>query len=141
MIPVNCFFDNGQFLFFDQEFVSGNYPASYVMFRALNDTYYFSPVTERSVPLSEMKRRYGLSELWPVFIREENRFQDRLRRRERHSQLYKWMSFDKKSIARNGRLLLMDKKPEEINTPVPDRVFAPVDGAETQTIVLFGAGK
>jgi hypothetical protein len=35
----------------------------------------------------------------------------------------------------------MDKKPEEINTPVPDRVFAPVDGAETQTIVLFGAGK
>jgi hypothetical protein len=44
MIPVNCFFDNGQFLFFDQEFVSGNYPASYVMFRALNDTYYFSPL-------------------------------------------------------------------------------------------------
>ncbi|CQR58609.1 adenylyltransferase/cytidyltransferase family protein [Paenibacillus riograndensis] len=141
MIPVNCFFDNGQFLFFDQEFVKENYPAKYIMFRAINDIYWFAPHTEHYVPRHEMQERYGLTDLWPVFLQEESRFQDQLRQREMYKQFYKWVSTDPKNIMRNGRLLLMDKKPQQIHVNIPERTFAAVDGAEGKLIVLFGAGR
>jgi cytidyltransferase-like protein len=142
MIPVNCFFDNGQFLFFDQEFVKENYPAKYVMFRAINDIYWFAPHTEQYVSRHEMKERYGLTELWPFFLKEERRFQDQLRQREMYKQFYKWASIDLNNIMRNGRLLLMEKSQQiHANIPKRERIFAAVDGVEGKLIVLFGAGR
>ncbi|NLL38519.1 MAG: hypothetical protein GX254_02875 [Clostridiales bacterium] len=111
MIPVNCFYDHEELVFFDQEFVKENYPAKYVMFRAINDVYMFFPQLEEHVPLSKIKKRYGLtSELWRAFAQEEDRFQDQLRQRETYQHFYKWKPSDIKEkrikIARNGRLLL-----------------------------------
>lgn len=141
MIPVNCFYKNDEFVFFDQEFVKENYPANYVMFRAINDVYRFIPQLEKNMPLSEIKARYGLTDkLWQAFEQEEVRFQDQLRQREAYQHFYRCKPSDIKDkrikIARNGRLLLMDTKLD-----YGDRVFASVEGAEGKKIVLFGAGK
>ena len=141
MIPVNCFYINGDFLFFDQEFVKHNYPAKYIMFRAIHDVYMFAPQTENYVSYRKMQERYGLTDLWPFFLQEENSFQEQLHQNKMYQQFYKWLSCDTKNILRNGRLLLMNKKSEQINLNSTERIFAAVEGIEDKKIVLFGAGR
>lgn len=75
MVPFNCFISrNGEFKFFDQEFVFDNYPAGFVMYRALMYTYLFSPQLEDVVSIDDMKKRYDLSELWSTYEKEEQSF-------------------------------------------------------------------
>lgn len=74
MIPINCFYDGGKLIFFDQEFVRENYPASYTMFRALKYTYSFITFANGIVPLQQMKERFELIELWDDYVKEENEF-------------------------------------------------------------------
>jgi cytidyltransferase-related domain len=142
MIPVNCFYENDSFMFFDQEFVKENYPARYVMFRAIYDIYSMAPQTAKYIPRRVLQDRYGLTELWPLFWKKEVAFQDWLRRRKMYQHYYRWISPDKKSIRRNGRLLLMANKPPKIYmTNMQSPMFDAVGGAEGKTIVLFGAGR
>ncbi|WP_018305796.1 class I SAM-dependent methyltransferase [Desulfitobacterium hafniense] len=74
MIPINCFYDEGKLIFFDQEFVRENFPASYTMFRALKYTYSFITFANGIVPLRQMKERFGLIEVWEDYVLEENEF-------------------------------------------------------------------
>lgn len=95
MVPFNCFLVDGKLLYFDQEFVRENYPARYVIFRALLYTYYFIPEAERAVPLVEMKRRYTLEKVWDIFVEEENRFTAENRNKELYKNFYKWAEIDR----------------------------------------------
>lgn len=106
MVPFNCFYVNGKLLYFDQEFVMEDYPALYPMYRALMYTYYFIPDAEKLVPIHEMKRRYGLIELWDVFQKEEDRFVSDNRRHEVYQNFYKWIGDDLTRINCNAELLL-----------------------------------
>lgn len=90
MIPYNCFFINGKFLFYDQEFVAGGYPAKYVLFRALRYTYIYIAEAERVIPLTYFKERYGLEEVWDAFEREEARFVEDNRNYGIYASFYRW---------------------------------------------------
>ena len=106
MVPFNCFYTNGQLLYFDQEFVKEDYPALYPMYRALMYTYYFMPDAEQLVPIQEMKQRYGLIELWDIFRKEEDRFVSANRRHEVYQNFYRWVGLDATRINYNAELLL-----------------------------------
>ncbi len=72
MMPMNCFFENDKFLFFDQEFTKDNYPAKYPLFRAIH---YSGSYIDHIVSVEELKERYRFSEaLWNIFISEEMNF-------------------------------------------------------------------
>lgn len=89
MIPFNCFYTEGNYLFYDQEFVRQNYPASYVLFRALRYTYGFAPDAEAMLPLAELKQRYGLTDaLWEAYEQEEARFIEENRNYEAYEPFY-----------------------------------------------------
>ncbi len=105
MIPFNCFYQNGKFLFFDQEFVRKGYPAKYTLFRALLYTYYFIPEVETIVPLAEMKKRYGLDKVWELFEKEEQDFVSANRNHQLYGNFYKWATVDKEQIKRRISLL------------------------------------
>ncbi|KAI4452590.1 hypothetical protein C823_007174 [Eubacterium plexicaudatum ASF492] len=105
MIPFNCFYQNGKFLFFDQEFVRKGYPAKYTLFRALLYTYYFIPEVETIVPLAEMKKRYGLDKMWGLFEKEEQDFVSDNRNHQLYGNFYKWATVDKEQIKRRISLL------------------------------------
>lgn len=105
LIPLNSFYINRKIVFFDQEFVRENYPAKYILFRALLHTYCFAPYTERVIPLKMMKQRYELDEVWDIFIDEENRFISEIRNHEQYSNFYKWARIDKSRIHKNVQLL------------------------------------
>ena len=76
MIPVNCFIENGEFLFFDQEYSIENCPARYVMSRAVADIYSSIPEVANIISEDDMKKRYGLYEIWQCFRNIESRFFD-----------------------------------------------------------------
>jgi cyclopropane fatty-acyl-phospholipid synthase-like methyltransferase len=101
MIPINCFYDEGKLIFFDQEFVRENYPASYTMFRALKYTYSFITFANGIVPLQQMKERFGLVELWEDYAKEENEFVRKNRDFRTYGNFWKRADVNKTEIIAN----------------------------------------
>lgn len=62
MIPLNSFFQNGEFVFFDQEFCINNYPANAILYRAIIVVYEQMPEHEALIPMDLVWQRYGLKE-------------------------------------------------------------------------------
>jgi phosphorylcholine metabolism protein LicD/2-polyprenyl-3-methyl-5-hydroxy-6-metoxy-1,4-benzoquinol methylase len=106
MIPFNCFYMEGNLLFFDQEFIEAFYPAKYVLFRALKYIYLSNPSIEHIVPLYLLKKKYGLMDFWSLFEREESKFVSDNRKYEIYKNFYRWSNVDKKQILKNQKLLL-----------------------------------
>lgn len=90
MIPYNCFYKDGTFVFYDQEFVAEGYPAKYVLFRALRYAYIYITEAEQIIPLVYFKERYALAEVWDVFEREESRFVGDNRNYSLYASFYRW---------------------------------------------------
>lgn len=103
MIPINCFLVDGEFYFFDQEFVREFYPAKYVLYRMLKYVYFFIPEAERYLPLNSLKEKYGLLLLWQFFEEEERRFVAANRNYDIYKHFRKWAAVNKGEIyKRNG---------------------------------------
>lgn len=105
LIPLNCFYEAGQFLFFDQEFVRSNYPAKYVLFRAIHYIYCFTPNAEKFLPQQVLRKKYGMEETWDFYLQEELRFLKEVRNQERYKQFYKWAHVDIKRVFGNAKRL------------------------------------
>lgn len=105
MVPFNCFYQAGEFYFFDQEFVKEHYPASYTMFRALKYTYLSIPQAEALVPIEELKKKYQLQENWGAFSKEEDRFVSENRRYDIYGGFYSWTLIDENRIRKNAESL------------------------------------
>ena len=132
LIPLNCFFEQGRFLFFDQEYVRENYPAKYVLFRAIHYIYIFSPRIELYVPLQAVKEKYGLTELWDIFLQEEDgHFLPEVRQRALYQQFYCWAQVNREQMAENAKFLGHTKD------IVWQSLFADSRGKD---IIIFGAG-
>lgn len=106
MIPFNCFYINKELHFFDQEFVKHNFPAKYVLFRAIKYTYLFNEKAEEIMPLEKLKDKYNLNHLWNIFEKEEAKFVGENRRYNTYRQFYKWSNVNKNHIKANQNLLL-----------------------------------
>ena len=71
MTPINCFYDDGNFIFFDQEYSMHNCPINFIIFRSIVHVYGENSQCEI---VEILKKRYGLNELWDVFILAERDF-------------------------------------------------------------------
>lgn len=103
LIPLNCFYnpDTKEFLYFDQEFVREDYPAKYVLFRAIHYIYCFTPNAEQYYPKQKLIERYGMEDTWDIYMQEELRFLDEVRNHRKYRQFYKWASVDRNRIQEN----------------------------------------
>lgn len=101
LIPLNCFYQNGEFVYFDQEFVRENYPAKYALFRAVHYIYCFTERAEQYIPLGYFLEKYELGALWQIFRQEEDRFLSAVRRHEAHKAFYGWAYPDGTRMQRN----------------------------------------
>jgi hypothetical protein len=68
----NCFYAEGDFLFFDQEWVYDNLPAEYIIFRTLRLTYAENPFLEELCPIQYWQIQYNLESVWSFYILLEN---------------------------------------------------------------------
>ncbi len=107
LIPLNCFYDDltKEFLYFDQEFVRENYPAQYVLFRAIHYIYCFTPNAEEYYPQKELARKYGMEDTWQIYQQEEERFLEEVRNRKQYDWFYRLAWGDSKRIVENAKRL------------------------------------
>jgi len=106
MIPINCFFDGKNIIFFDQEFVKENFPASYIMFRALYYTYSFMNFANDIVPLNDMKEKYNLTNIWDYYKKVEFDFISRNRNFNTYSHFWEMRGVNLSQIKTNITRLL-----------------------------------
>lgn len=112
LIPLNCFYENGEFLFFDQEYVRENYPAKYVLFRAI---YYLFSFTSIKLSLDFFQDRYGINiDLWNIFVKEEeNRFIHDVRLHDIYMPFRQKYGFNYKQVQKNMYFLTKGRKLQE----------------------------
>ena len=112
LITLNCFFneETDEFLYFDQEFVRENYPAKFVLFRAIHYIYCFTPGAEQACPLESLKVKYGMEDTWDIYLQEEIRFQSEVRKWEQYSQFYRWTQVDRNRLAENAKRLASEEE-------------------------------
>lgn len=112
LIPLNCFYnpDTKEFLYFDQEFVRENYPAKYVLFRAIHYIYCFTPNAERYYPKRKLIEKYGMEDTWDIYMQEELRFLDEVRNHGKYRQFYRWAAVDRKRIQENIKRLCSEEE-------------------------------
>lgn len=108
MIPYNCFYKNGNLLFYDQEFVKKDCPAKYVLFRALRYTYFYIKEAEMILALQCFKDKFELNEVWEIFEQEEAAFIEENRNYDSMSSFYKWAEISRSDINANRKRLTSD---------------------------------
>lgn len=123
LIPLNCFYqpETGAFLFFDQEFVREDYPAGYVLFRAIHYIYCFTPDAEQYYPRQKLLEKYGLTDTWEIYLAEEQRFLDEVREHARYRQFYQWAQIPPSKIWKN-RERLHSEAEIVANYPISDKM-------------------
>lgn len=122
MIPYNCFYNDGELLFYDQEFAQEYYPAKYVLFRALRYTYVYIQEAEKIIPLQYFKNKYNLNQIWQAFEREEACFVEDNRNYDLMTSFYKWAGVSRNEVEENAAKLLHDAPKKKTSYPPLRRI-------------------
>ena len=79
LVPLNCFFVNGEYVFYDQEFFIENYPANVIIYRMLNIVYTNRKKMENILPISFFWKRYDLEKQQKKWEQMDDEFLCKLR--------------------------------------------------------------
>lgn len=134
MVPLNSFFINGTFMFFDQEVCEENYPANAIIKRMVSTFYTGSGELNKVMPINELYERYGVKENLTEWSRMEGRFLEELRNdaelREYHIQR-----------RCNGELVNANRQRMNYSVEDYNRLFVDIfNNADTRKLILFGSG-
>ena len=136
MVPWNSFYQDGEVLFFDQEFCEEHYPANAVLVRTVDQ---FQALWERmygsGFPPDFLYRRYGLMEQRERWQRMAWKFLEKVRK-EKELRLYRGKCrHDSQTVYTNR---------QRVNYSVEEyqRLFVDIfRGLEGKKLVLFGSGR
>lgn len=124
MVPANCFFDGVNMIFFDQEFIRENFPAKYVLYRAIKYTYMYIAGVEAIVPMNVLKEKFALSFVWDIFEQEENTFIADNRKTDSYKTYYRGVYLNFPAIYCNAEKLTY--KGESVTQFQTDRLLQQV---------------
>lgn len=68
MIPRNCFVENGEFLWIDQEWILENVPSKYILYKGILEVYNSFPDMHDMIPFMDVIKRYGIDVHFNVFV-------------------------------------------------------------------------
>lgn len=134
MVPLNSFYINGTFVFYDQEFCEENYPANAIIARMIATFYAGNVELERILPSSVMYERYGLAERLEHWHRMEWDFLADVRK-EKVLRTYHEASRAGGDVINANR--------QRMNYPEEEyrRLFVDIfQNADTRKLILFGSG-
>lgn len=135
MVPLNSFYIDGEFVFFDQEFCLSPCPANFVIYRAIAAFYSGNPDFDRFVPRRDLFERYGLKQRLDQWQRmAAERMADL--RKEKTLALYH------EKCRRNDVLVAENRKRMGYSHEEYQRIFVDIfcDAARKE-VVLFGSGR
>ena len=134
MMPLNSFYVDGEFLFYDQEICEENYPANAIITRAVDTLYMRNPEMQKILPREDLYERYGLTaylqhwnKLGREFLSKLRKDKDLRRYHEKHRCNYEVI---------NSNRQRMNYSEEEYQ-----RLFVDIfRNADTRKLILFGSG-
>ncbi len=134
MVPLNSFYVDGEFVFFDQEFSRENCPANLVMTRAVGAFYTGNMELEKFMPMEGLLRRYGLLERASRWNQMQWEFSDRLLNK---SELWRHYA----SRRRDPAALHSNRQRMNYSVKEYDRLFVDIFRNTGRKLILFGSGK
>ncbi len=138
MIPLNTFFVDGKFVFFDQEFCLANYPVKAILWRVLVSIYEGTPREERVISRHDLFLRYGLDnsdtnrmhfiqrivDVWLTGLRKEKNLFD----------------YHKK-IRKDNEIIHANRQRMNYSVDEYQKLFIDTfDRADSRKLILFGSG-
>ena len=134
MVPLNSFYQDGTFVFYDQEFCEENYPANVLIWRMIATFYSGDMEAHKLLPMDNLLERYHLKEKLEKWQRTEWDFLIELRQ-ERALQKYHERYRCNYGIINSNR--------QRLNYSADDyqRLFIDIfQNADTRKLILFGSG-
>lgn len=134
MVPLNSFYIDGEFVFYDQEFCQEDYPANAIIMRMITTFYSGNTSLNRIIPMDEMFARYHLLDKIEYWQEMEYKFLSKLLNEESLLRYYSKHRVNDDTVNSNRqRINCSDAEYREIFIDI----FKDVD---TRKLILFGSG-
>lgn len=134
LVSLNCFFVDGDFVFYDQEFYVENLPVNVILLRTIDFIYRGNAQMEMLLPKKELMERYYLNEYQELWRRFVGCFMTKLRNETELSSYHKTYRRDIGVV--NSNRQKMNYSADEY-----ERLFRDIfHGTEGRQIYLFGSG-
>lgn len=134
LLPLNCFYDNGKYVFYDQEFYEENYPANVIILRMIDTIYTGDLELEAIIPRKYFLKKYGLEEKVVVWYRMSWEFMTKLRNQR------ELRSFNEK-FQRNKDVVHTNRQRINYSAPEYQKIFVDIfRDADKKKLILFGSG-
>lgn len=134
LVPINCFWADGEFVFYDQEFYIENYPANVIVARLVDLIYQDSQKMEPILPRSFFLERYGLSAQIDKWRKMNWEFLNELRKAKELRVFHE-------KHRRNMEVVHTNRQHMNYSENEYQRLFIDVfEGLENKKLILFGSG-
>lgn len=135
MVPLNCFYIDGDFVFYDQEYVLYNYPINVLLFRILDIIYMNDRTMLGEVPFSYFTDKYGFTKKVDLLRKYAGNYIEKLRNRDVLA------SYNAKHLATFESI---NTNRQKVNYSLEKYIdiFADVlKNTQNKDVYIFGAGK
>lgn len=134
MVPLNSFYLDETFVFYDQEFRIDNYPANVLLYRMVVTLYAGDIKANHILPMMELFKRYGIDKKLEKWKKLEREFMVKLRKEEELRVYHDCIRADANTI--NSNRQRMNYSAEDYQ-----RLFVDIfEHADTRKLLLFGSG-
>lgn len=134
LVPLNAFYVDGKFVFFDQEFAIENYPANMTIWRAVSS---MGPAVAKceKYTMEDLYKRYGIFEKLSKWQAMEWDFISKLRKEKEMAPYYSKIRYDGNKVYSNR--LRMNFSAEEYM----QKFVNLFKGLENKKVIVFGSGQ
>ncbi len=134
MVPLNSFYRDGTFVFYDQEFCEENYPANAIITRMIATFYAGNVELEKILPINTLFERYGLTKHLERWRKMEWEFLGELRKEKELRKYHERYRCD-------GETLNANRQRMNYSSDEYQRLFVDIfRNADTRKLILFGSG-
>lgn len=134
MVPLNTFYRDGNFVFFDQEFCVDNYPANAIISRMVCTFYERNLECIKYYPHEKLLARYGLLEKRDYWRKmDTDFFKDILERQE--------LKDDRRKHYPDNRAIDSNRLRVNYTSDEYQKIFVDIfEGLDSKKLILFGSG-
>ena len=134
LVPLNSFYMNGEFVFYDQEFCEAHYPANVLLLRMVSSLYAGNSLLEKILPKRELFERYGLTAYEEHWWELEGTFLQGVWNRKTLRVYYE-------KCRRNPQVTYANRQRMNYSEAEYRRLFLDIfKGTEGKKLILFGSG-
>ena len=134
MVPLNSFYIDGTFVFYDQEFCEEHYPANAILSRMVHTFYAGNGEFQKYYPIEKLLERYGLTKKIEQWRKMEHEFLAELRKERELRQYHEACRGNTGAIHANRQRINYSEENYR-------RLFMDIfENIDNRKLILFGSG-